>query len=431
MTTPTTRTAPATMRAAVLSAPGLDNLRVKDLPVPVPPEGWVRIRVMAFGLNRSEYHSVTGRAEGMSYPRVLGIEASGVVDLDPVGELAPGTQAATMMGGMGRSFDGGYAQYVVVPREQVITFSSPLEWDVIGSVPETLQTAYGALTTALDLRSGQSLLVRGGTSALGLAAAALAVDRGCRVLATSRRRAGLELLAARGVEAVLDDGAVAGRVRKRLPGGVDAVLELVGAPTLRDCLAATAVHGTVCFAGMLSDSWTIPDFYPMDWIPTGVRLTTYAGEAHNLPATELQRVLDRIAAGALDLVPVHAYPLEDIVRAQQDMAAGTHVGKLVGLPWSCGASGSAVDAVAGRGSAPPPHAFRDDRRTAPQARSRAEIQARNSSGRGMPALRGARISQASMATTRAESRLTVTSAGSAAPAAPRTTAPRAPTNLER
>lgn len=325
---------PSTMRAAVLTAPGIENLHVTDLPVPEPAAGQVRIKVMSFGLNRSEYHSVTGRAEGMSYPRVLGIEASGVVDLDPVGKLAPGTQAATMMGGMGRSFDGGYAQYVVVPREQVITFSSPLEWDVIGSVPETLQTAYGALTTALDLRSGQSLLVRGGTSALGLAAAALAVDRGCRVLATSRRRAGLELLAARGVEAVLDDGAVAGRVRKRLPGGVDAVLELVGAPTLRDCLAATAVHGTVCFAGMLSDSWTIPDFYPMDWIPTGVRLTTYAGEAHNLPATELQRVLDRIAAGALDLVPVHAYPLEDIVRAQQDMAAGTHVGKLVGLPWS-------------------------------------------------------------------------------------------------
>ena len=87
---------PATMRAAVLSAPGLDNLRVKDLPVPVPPEGWVRIRVMAFGLNRSEYHSVTGRAEGMTYPRVLGIEAAGMIDLDPAGELAPGTQAATM-----------------------------------------------------------------------------------------------------------------------------------------------------------------------------------------------------------------------------------------------------------------------------------------------------------------------------------------------
>ena len=67
MTAPATRTAPATMRAAVLSAPGLDNLRVKDLPVPAPPEGWVRIRVMAFGLNRSEYHSVTGRAESPSH----------------------------------------------------------------------------------------------------------------------------------------------------------------------------------------------------------------------------------------------------------------------------------------------------------------------------------------------------------------------------
>ena len=295
MTDPT----PATMRAAVLSAPGLNNLRVVDLPVPDPPEGWVRIRVMAFGLNRSEYHSVTGRAEGMTYPRVLGIEAAGVIDLDPAGELAPGTQAATMMGGMGRAFDGGYAQYVVVPRAQVLTFSCDLPWPVIGSVPETLQTAYGSLTTGLDAYDGgKSLLVRGGTSALGLATAALAAERGCRVLATSRREAGLELLASRGVEPVLDDGRIAERVRGLVPGGVDGVLELVGAPTLRDSLRATAPGGVVCFTGMLSDSWTIPDFYPMDWIPNGVRLTAYSGQSSDLPASELQRVLDRIAAGA-------------------------------------------------------------------------------------------------------------------------------------
>ena len=334
MTTPTTRTAPATMRAAVLSAPGLDNLRVKDLPVPVPPEGWVRIRVMAFGLNRSEYHSVTGQAEGMTYPRVLGIEAAGVIDLDPAGELAPGTQAATMMGGMGRAFDGGYAQYVVVPRAQVLTFSCDLPWPVIGSVPETLQTAYGSLTTGLDAYDGgKSLLVRGGTSALGLATAALAAERGCRVLATSRREAGLELLASRGLEPVLDDGRIAERVRGLVPGGVDGVLELVGAPTLRDSLRATAPGGVVCFTGMLSDSWTIPDFYPMDWIPNGVRLTAYSGQSSDLPASELQRVLDRIAAGALELLPVHAYSLEDIVDAQRDMASGARRGKLVGLPW--------------------------------------------------------------------------------------------------
>ena len=118
-------TTPPTMRAAQLTAPGIENLRVLDLPVPEPAPGWVRLKVMAFGLNRSEYHSVTGLAEGMDLPRVLGIEACGIVDLDPDGILAPGTQAATVMGGMGRLFDGGYAQYVVVPRTQVLTFSSP------------------------------------------------------------------------------------------------------------------------------------------------------------------------------------------------------------------------------------------------------------------------------------------------------------------
>lgn len=242
---------------------------------------------MAFGLNRSEYHSVTGQAGGMSYPRVLGIEASGVVDLDPDGALAPGTQVATMMGGMGRAFDGGYAQYVVVPRGQVLPFSSGLDWAAIDSVPETLQTAYGSLTTGLDLPGGGTLLVRGGTSALGRAAGALAGDRGCRVLATSRREPGLEVLAGRGLEPAPDDGDVAGRVRELVPDGVDGVLELVGVPTLRDSLLATKVHGTVCFSGMLSDSWMIPDFYPMDWLSNGVCLSAYSGESSDLPAAEL------------------------------------------------------------------------------------------------------------------------------------------------
>ena len=332
--TTATPAAPPTMQAARLSEPGsIDNLHLVELSVPTPPEGWVRLKVMAFGLNRSEYHSVHGMAEGMTFPRVLGIEASGVIDLDPEGVLEPGTQVVTMMGGMGRVFDGGYAQYVVVPRTQIITFHSSLPWEVIGSVPETLQTAYGALTTGLDLQPGQSLLVRGGTSALGLATAALAADMGCRVYATSRREAGLELLRSRGATTLLDDGKVAPRLREAEPRGVHAVLELVGVPTLRDSLAATAVHGTVCFCGMLSDSWTISNFYPMDWIPNGVRLTTYSGQAQDLPAEVLQRTLDRIESGDLDLLPVHSYPLADIAQAHEDMALGRHVGKLVGLPW--------------------------------------------------------------------------------------------------
>lgn len=321
----------AAMRAVVLDAPGpVENLRLAELPLPEPPEGWVRIRVRAFGLNRSELHTRLGLAEGVTFPRVLGIEAVGLVDLDPAGELQPGQQVATMMGGMGRTFDGGYAEYVVVPRGQVLPFTSDLAWSVLGQVPETLQTAYGSLTTGLDLQPGQTILIRGGTSALGYATAALARDLGATVLATTRQRDRLDELAAHGVDhPLLDDGAVAAQVRAIFPAGVDAALELVGTPTLPDTLASTRVHGTVCFTGMLSNQWTVPDFYPIGYLPTGVRLTAYGGGASDLPPDVLQACLDRIAAGELNLGPATTYPLERIREAHTAMEENTARGKLV------------------------------------------------------------------------------------------------------
>jgi len=321
-----------TMRAIVLTAPGpVENLELRDLPIPQPPAGWVRIAVKAFGLNRSELHLRLGLAENVrSFPVVPGIEAVGVVDAAPDSDLQPGQQVATMMGGMGRAFDGGYAEYTMVPREQVIPFHSELPWAVLGAVPETLQTAYGALTTGLDLQAGQRLLIRGGTSALGYAAAALAHDIGATVLATTRQPDRLATLAAHHVDhPVLDDGAIAGQVRELLGGGVDAALELVGTTTLPDTLAATRVHGTVCFTGMLANEWTVPDFYPIGYLPTGVRLTAYGGEAADLPAPVLQRYLDRIADGSLTLGPSHAYRMEDIRAAHSAMEDNTVSGKLV------------------------------------------------------------------------------------------------------
>jgi NADPH2:quinone reductase len=322
-----------TMRAVVLSAPGpVTNLEVRDLPVPVPGPGQVRIRVRAFGVNRSELHTRLGLAEGVTFPRVLGIEAVGVVDADPDGGFAPGQQVATVMGGMGRTFDGGYAEYTVVPARQVLPFSSDLPWEVLGQVPETLQTAYGALTVGLDLRAGQTILIRGGTSALGLATAALAHDLGVTVLATTRQPARLDELAAHGVDhPVLDTGQVADAVRSIQPEGVDAALELVGTPTLPDTLAATRVHGTVCFAGMLSNAWTIPDFYPIGYLPNGVRLTAYGGEASDLPAPVLQRFLDLIAAGTLDLGPRRVFGIEEIQEAHTAMEDNLGTGKIVVL----------------------------------------------------------------------------------------------------
>lgn len=322
-----------TMRAVVLDAPGpVENLQIRDLPVPEPSPGWVRVKVQAFGLNRSELHTRLGYAEGVTLPRVLGIEAVGIVDAAPDGDLALGQQVATLMGGMGRVFDGGYAEYTVVPRRQVIPFTSNLPWDVIGAIPETLQTAYGSLTTGLDLSPGQTLLVRGGTSSVGLAAATVAKDLGATVLATTRQRDRVLSLLNHGVDHVLvDDGQIAGQVLDLLGRGVDAALELVGTPTLPDTLRATRVHGTVCFTGMLSNQWTVPDFYPIDYIPTGVRLTGYGGGSADLPTAVLQYYLDRLAAGTATLGPIRVHKLDDIREAHLDLEHNRTFGKHVVL----------------------------------------------------------------------------------------------------
>jgi NADPH:quinone reductase-like Zn-dependent oxidoreductase len=325
------------MRAVVLSTPGgPENLVLSTLPLPRPRPGWVRIAVRAFGLNRSELHTRLGLSQGVSFPRVLGIEAVGVIDALPDGEdgdgLARGQQVATMLGGMGRVFDGGYAEYVVVPRRQVIPFKSALPWAVLGSVPETVQTAHGSLGIGLDLQPGQTLLIRGGTSALGLASATLAKDRGATVLATTRQPERAEALRAHGVDhAIVDDGHVARAVRAIVPEGVDAALELVGTPTLPDTLRATRVHGTVCFTGMLSNRWTVDQFYPIEYIPRGVRLTAYAGGAEDLPPSVLQSWLDRLASGELPVGPLHTYMLDEIPRAHADLEHNRVFGKLVGV----------------------------------------------------------------------------------------------------
>lgn len=324
-----------TMRAIVLDSPGaVEHLHLRDVPLPVPGPGQVRIRVRAFGLNRSELHTRLGLAESdVTFPRILGIEATGQIDEDPSGTFAPGQQVATMMGGMGRSYDGGYAEYTCVPVGQVIPFTSALPWDVLGAVPEMLQTAYGSLTVGLDAQPGQCLLIRGGTSSVGMAAAVLGRRLGMTVLSTTRNPTKAAALTEVGVEHVLiDDGDVAAQVRRILPDGVNAAIELIGTPTLPDTLRSTRMHGTVCFTGMLSNQWTVPDFYPIAYLPRGVRLTGYAGEAQDLPASILQGFLDDVAAGSAVVPLDRTFTMDQIQDAHRLMESGHATGKLVVLP---------------------------------------------------------------------------------------------------
>ncbi|MDD9205695.1 zinc-binding dehydrogenase, partial [Georgenia sp. 10Sc9-8] len=125
---------------------------------------------------------------------------------------------------------------------------------------------------------------------------------------------------------------VATQVRRFFPDGVDTALELVGTPTLSDTLRATRVHGVVCFTGMLSNEWTVKDFYPIDYLPRGVRLTAYSGEASDLSTDVLQGFLDDVAAGRAVVPLDRAFRLEEIREAHALMESGDAHGKLVVMP---------------------------------------------------------------------------------------------------
>jgi NADPH:quinone reductase len=93
-------------------------------------------------------------------------------------------------------------------------------------------------------------------------------------------------------------------------------------------LRATAVHGTVCFTGMLFDQWTVKDFYPIDFIPNAVRLTAYSGGAADLPPETLQEFLDAVESGQVTVPIGRTYVFDEIVQAHQDMEDGSVSGKL-------------------------------------------------------------------------------------------------------
>ena len=321
----------STMKAVVIhQAGGPEVLRLEDRPIPASKPGWVLIRVRAFGLNRSELFTRQGHSPNVQFPRVLGIEAAGEVVEAPGSGFAPGEKVTTAMGGMGRAFDGGYAEYTVVPDSQVQRIETGLDWATLGALPEMVQTAYGSLHTSLRLQAGQTLLVRGGTTSVGLTAAILAKKLGATVIATTRKPEREAMLKANGADhVVIDDGRIEGAVRDRFPDGVDCVLELVGTTTLLDSLRATTRGGAVCMTGMVGGTWEFERFSPMGAIPTAVRLTTYAGGAEDFVATPLQDFVHEVERGGAKVPIGKVFSIDDIAEAYRTMEENRAGGKIV------------------------------------------------------------------------------------------------------
>ncbi|GIF45644.1 NADPH:quinone reductase-like Zn-dependent oxidoreductase [Asanoa ferruginea] len=323
------------MRAAVcVSAGGPEVLEIRELPVPAVRPGWSLVRVAGAGLNRSELRTRQGHSPSVRFPRVLGIECVGVVAVSTDPSVPDGTTVAAVMGEMGREFDGGYAEYALVPNSLLMPVASTLPWEVLAALPETYLTARGSLD-ALGIEPGGRLLIRGGTSSVGLAAASIALGHGVETAATTRRPDKVSALTVAAVDHVLVDagGSLAGPVHDVWPEGPDYVLDLVGASTAVDSLRLVRRGGIVCVSGSLN-GWLLPNFEPIAMIPTGTRLTAFHSDTikGSVGTAVLQRIIHEVEAGAYRPNVDRVFGLSDIVAAHRYMENNEATGKVVAVP---------------------------------------------------------------------------------------------------
>lgn len=323
---------PKTMRAIVCATPGpVSVLQIKSVSIPTPASGQVLIKILGFGINRAEMYTRQGHSPGLEFPLVIGIECIGRI-ASPSSRFAMGQRVATCMGGLGRQIPGSYQEYTCVPEANLraIPETKNLSVGQIAALPEMFQTTWGGLTEGLDVKVGESVLVRGATSSIGLCALQfLKVKLGAtRVGATTRKSERETMLREAGADDVfVDNGSIAEQVAQCPGGRYDKCLELVGTTTLLDSAACLKAKGTVCMTGIQGGEWEFEHFNPMA-IPNRVRVCGYGGgpdDFHAMPWEELVRDVDD---GRIK-IPCKQCKMEDIQTIHENMESGGGGAKFV------------------------------------------------------------------------------------------------------
>jgi len=319
------------MKAVVLKNTGKPEvLAVSEVPVPTVKPGWVLIQVKSFGLNRSELmmRQYEGDAPYIQLPRILGIECVGLVADASDSHFAKGQKVVALMGGMGRSFDGSYAEYTLVPTKNVFSVETDMSWEKLAAIPETYFTAYGSLFDSLQLNPNDVLLVRGGTSSAGLAAIQLAKSIRAKVLATTRKEEKRQLLKNIGADDVLiEDGTIGTQLKALYPQGFTKILELIGAETLLESMSLLRKHGIVCVTGILGKKATLDNFYPIKDIPTGIYLTGFVSNSPNQQI--INTLFNHIKRYNIQPTIASVFSLDQIVEAHALMESNIANGKIV------------------------------------------------------------------------------------------------------
>lgn len=318
------------MKAVVLEkACTAEELSVQDVPIPTAKPGWVLVKIKAFGINRSEIFTRQGDSPSVKLPRIIGIECVGEI-VDPSdSSFEKGQRVVSLMGGLGRDFDGSYAEYTLIPSIQVYPVNYEMDWVKLAAIPEMYYTAYASLFDVLMLKSEDTLLIRGGTSSVGLAALQLAKSIGVTVITTTRNKNKVDKLKQYGSDYVLlDHGDVQKDLQKIYPQGVNKLLELVGTVTLKDSLGMLAEKGILCMTGILGGEWVLNQFEPMVDIPSGSYLTQF-DSGQNFKKELLTELFRHINNYQIEVPIARVYTLEEISKAHQLMESNRADGKIV------------------------------------------------------------------------------------------------------
>ena len=319
------------MKAVVLTKPcKAEEMALTEIPVPQTHPGWVLIKVKAFGINHSEVllRQFEVAQDYIRKPIVPGIECVGEVINPSDSGLEKSQRVIALMGGMGRSFNGSYAEYALLPVSHVFPIESNLDWDELAAIPETFYTAYGSLSLSLQLNHDDTLLIRGGSSTVGIAALQLAKAMGAKVISTTRSEKKADLLRGYGADDVILEGEdFRKRFLEKYPDGATKVLELIGASTLYESLRLTTLHGIVCHTGLLGGVYGLKNFDPIKDIPSGVYLTGFY--SNNPTPRQISDMMSLIEKGDIHPVIAEKFTLENISDAHLLAEQRGQIGKIV------------------------------------------------------------------------------------------------------
>ena len=308
----------------IYQAGGPEQLIYQDVPTPDIKEGWSLVKIKGFGINHSEIFTREGKSPSVQFPRILGIKCVGEVAQSSTPALAVGQKVISIMGEMGRAFDGSYAEYVLLPNEQIYPVHTDLDWTTLAAIPETYYTAFGSLQQ-LRIAPQDRVLVRGAGSGVGVAFAQLLKAHFPHVVlhGSTRNPAKATRLQAVGFDEVITEAD--GKIQT--DQSYDKILELVGPATLRDSFSHINEHGIVCNTGQLGNVWGVNDFDPIVELKNNSYLTAfYSG---NVSQAKLDEMFDYIRQFNVKILIERVFTLEQVPEAHRFLQSADGFGKVV------------------------------------------------------------------------------------------------------